>query len=135
LVEHDLPVTTLAKLIGHTALSTTLGYIAGADPQVRQAYQAAMSCWTAASAAAPASTLARAAPEPALPPRTPPPKPAPLVTFETWGASLPAWVRTACLAYLMQRQKDCKPSRRQRNGARLLRALASFWRWQFSSVH
>jgi hypothetical protein len=30
----------------------------------------------------------------------------------------------------MQRQKDWKPSRRKRNGARLLRALSSFWRWQ-----
>ena len=38
LVEHDLPVTTLAKLMGHSALSTTQGYIAGADPQVRQVY-------------------------------------------------------------------------------------------------
>jgi site-specific recombinase XerD len=44
--------------------------------------------------------------------------------------TLPSWVRAACLAYVQHRQKDWKPSRRKRNGARLLRALASFWRWQ-----
>jgi len=130
LVEHELPVTTLAKLMGHSARSTTQGYIAGADPQVRQAYQAAMSCWTIESSTAPPTPAAGTlpVPEPASPP--PPAPEAPLATFETWGTSLPAWVRTACLAYVMQRQKDWKPSRRKRNGGRLLRALASFWRWQ-----
>ncbi len=131
LVEHDMPVTTLAKLMGHTALSTTQVYIAGADPQVRQAYQAAMGCWTVETAAAPPAPLPSAlapVPAPALP--TPPRSPAPLETFESWGASLPAWVRAACLAYVMQCQKDWKPSRRKRNGGRLLRALARFWRWQ-----
>jgi site-specific recombinase XerD len=127
LVEHDLPVTTLAKLMGHSALSTTQVYIAGADPQVRQAYQTAMSCWTSETSAAPPTPAVCASPVPAPPTPTPP---APLVTFETWGTSLPAWVRAACLAYVMQRQKDWKPSRRKRNGARLLRALSSFWRWQ-----
>ena len=131
LVEHDLPVTTLAKLMGHTALSTTQGYIAGADPQVRQAYQVAMACWTVETA-----VLAPAPPPSALPPvpaptlPMPPAPPPALVTFESWGANLPAWARAACLTYVMQRQKDWKPTRRKRNGGRLLRALSSFWRWQ-----
>ena len=68
LVEHDLPVTTLAKLMGHSALSTTQGYVAGADPQVRQAYQAAMSCWTTDTSAAPPPPAACAPPVP-HPPR------------------------------------------------------------------
>jgi site-specific recombinase XerD len=127
LVEHELPVTTLAKLMGHTALSTTQVYIAGADPQVRQAYQAAMNCWTSETSAAPPPPAVCASVVPAPPA---PPPPAPIVTFESWGTSLPSWVRAACLAYVMQRQKDWKPSRRKRNGARLLRALSSFWRWQ-----
>jgi hypothetical protein len=42
LVEHDLPVTTLSKLLGHECLSTTQVYLTGADPQVRQDYAAAM---------------------------------------------------------------------------------------------
>ncbi len=127
LVEHDLPVTTLAKLMGHSALSTTQVYIAGADPQVRQAYQSAMNCWTSETSPAAPTSVAYAAPAPASP--APMPQ-APLVTFESWGISLPNWVRTACLAYVQHRQQDWKPSRRKRNGARLLRALSSFWRWQ-----
>jgi len=127
LVEHELPVTTLAKLMGHTALSTTQGYIAGADPQVRQAYQAAMNWWTIETSPA---TTTSVADTPAAPASPAPPAQAPLVTFENWGTNLPSWVRAACLAYIQHRQKDWKPSRRKRNGARLLRALSSFWRWQ-----
>jgi site-specific recombinase XerD len=127
LVEHELPVTTLAKLMGHTALSTTQGYIAGADPQVRQAYQAAMNCWTSETSPATATSVADTPAAPASPAA---PAQAPLVTFENWGTNLPSWVRAACLAYVQHRQKDCKPLPRKRNGARLLRALSSFWRWQ-----
>jgi site-specific recombinase XerD len=130
LVEHEMPVTTLAKLMGHTALSTTQAYIAGADPQVRQAYQAAMSGWMTEGGLALPSPPAREVSVPAAPASTQPAPPVPLVTFETWGTSLPSWVRAACLAYVQHRQKDWKPSRRKRNGARLLRALSSFWRWQ-----
>jgi site-specific recombinase XerD len=130
LVEHELPVTTLAKLMGHTALSTTQVYIAGADPQVRQAYQAAMSGWMTESGAILPSPPAREVSAPTAPAPTQPASPAPLVTFESWGTSLPSWVRAACLAYVQHRQKDWKPSRRKRNGARLLRALSSFWRIQ-----
>jgi site-specific recombinase XerD len=130
LVEHDLPVTTLAKLMGHSALSTTQGYIAGADPQVRQAYQAAMTCWSIETSAAPPTPGAGTLPVPEPPSPPPPASPAPLETFESWGANLPSWVRAACLAYVQHCQKDWKPSRRKRNGSRLLRALASFWRWQ-----
>jgi len=130
LVEHDLPVTTLAKLMGHTSIHTTQTYLAGADPQVRQAYQAAMTRW--ASEAPSPGTPAATEPEPlpAAPPVAAPASPPP--TFETWGGDLPAWVRGACLDYLRQRQKDWKPSRRVRNSVRLLGALARFWRWQLA---
>lgn len=45
LVEHDLPVAMLSKLMGHDRLSTTQLYLAAADPQVRQAYAEAMARW------------------------------------------------------------------------------------------
>ena len=141
LVEHDLPVTTLAKLLGHTSINTTQVYLAGADPQVRQAYQEAMARWTGDDP--PSPTPPPAEPEPPTPPVAPPAPavpPAPVTpacgrrgqAFETWGAALPDWVRAACLDYLRHRQKDWKPSRRLRNSARLLRALARFWRWQLA---
>ena len=129
LVEHDLPVTTLAKLMGHESLSTTQVYLAGADPHVRQAYQDAMSRWAADPPPTPAPSPSPA-PESASPP--PPVPPPPLVTFDAWGPSLPAWVREACLAYVRHRQKDWKPSRRARNGKRVLCCLAVFWAWQLA---
>lgn len=133
LVEHELPVTTLAKLMGHTSLSTTQVYLTGADPQVRQAYQEAMSRWAADLPAHPAPPAARS-PDPEPPPAAsaPPGPPIPLVSFDTWGMCFAAWVREPCLAYIRHRQKDWKPTRRARNGKRLLRRLAIFWTWQLA---
>lgn len=42
LVEHRLPIDTLAKLLGHTDLRTTQRYIDGADPGVRDEFLQAM---------------------------------------------------------------------------------------------
>ena len=133
-----MPVTTLAKLMGHTSINTTQLYLAGADPQVRQAYQAAMTRWAnddppapAPAADPPSPVSAPAEPEPPAA-VSDPAAPPPALTFETWGNDLPARVREACLDYLRHRQKDWKPSRRLRNSARLLGALARFWRWQLA---
>jgi len=138
LVEYELPVTTLAKLMGHTSINTTQLYLAGADPQVRQAYQQAMARWADDHPPAPAEAADPPAPLSIPVPSEPsvaisdPAAPPPVLTFETWGTDLPAWVRDACLDYLRHRQKDWKPSRRLRNSARLLGALARFWRWQLA---
>jgi len=42
LAEHDMPVDSLAKLMGHTGLQTTQLYIDGADPSVRRDFNQAM---------------------------------------------------------------------------------------------
>ena len=42
LVEHDMPVDSLAKLLGHKDLQTTQRYIDGADPTVRADFLEAM---------------------------------------------------------------------------------------------
>jgi site-specific recombinase XerD len=138
LVEHELPVATLAKLMGHTSISTTQVYLTGADPQVRRDYQQAMTRWTSDDPSPGTPSATELEPFPTAPPIAEPasPPPTPAVgrgqAFETWGDDLPAWVHDACLDYLRQRQKDWKPSRRGRNSARLLRALARFWRWQLA---
>jgi site-specific recombinase XerD len=59
LVEHELPVATLAKLMGHTSISTTQLYLTGADPQLRRDYQQAMTRW-ASDDPAPGHTSRRA---------------------------------------------------------------------------
>jgi hypothetical protein len=42
LVEHQMPLDSLAKLLGHNNLQTTQRYIDGADPAVRNDFLAAM---------------------------------------------------------------------------------------------
>jgi site-specific recombinase XerD len=42
LVEHDMPVDSLAKLLGHNDLQTTQLYIEGANPTVRRDFDQAM---------------------------------------------------------------------------------------------
>ena len=137
LVEHDLPVTSLSKLLGHAYLSTTQGYLTGADPQVRRDYVAAMAHWQAP----PPGPPPEAGGPLALPSSTTPPpptepaqmRPTPLPDFgDTWAPSLPAWVREACLAYVHQRARDWKPSQCRRHTHRQLRALAGFWEWQLA---
>ncbi len=42
LAEHNMPIDSLAKLLGHRSLQTTQLYIDGADPTVRRDFEAAM---------------------------------------------------------------------------------------------
>jgi site-specific recombinase XerD len=137
LVEHDLPVTTLSKLMGHDYLSTTQIYLAGADPQVRQAYTDAMDRWEHVLPSLP--PVEDPPPAPAVPPLASPPLAAPTPDPEIppaaptdWAPSLPAWVREPCLAYVHHQARNWKPSQQRRHSQRLLRALAQFWRWQLT---
>ena len=43
LTDAGMPITSLGKLMGHSQISTTQIYTAGADPKLAQAYQEAMS--------------------------------------------------------------------------------------------
>lgn len=145
LVEHDLPVTTLSKLLGHACLSTTQIYLTGADPHVRDAYTAAMTHWEqatplgpTASAAPPSAVLAKspAAPTPLSPAPvverapSPPLLLTPPKSAVPWAADLPEWVRTPCLAWVEQQARHWKPSYGQRHRQHRLRVLAQFWHWQ-----
>jgi hypothetical protein len=136
LVEHDLPVTTLSKLLGHACLSTTQVYLTGADPQVRQDYAAAMAAWD--------ESRPPEDDEPPTPPSVPPPAPvlpvapAPRPDLAvTWVPTLPAWVREACLAFVRQQARNWKPSQQRRHSKRRLDELAQFWTWQLArrSIH
>ena len=42
MTEAGMPITSLGKLLGHAQVSTTQIYTAGADPQLAEAYQSAM---------------------------------------------------------------------------------------------
>jgi hypothetical protein len=102
LTEGGMPLASLSKLLGHSQVSTTQIYTAGADPELTQAYQTAM------------AHLDRQAPIPFETPRstaTPPVRPAPatvepgpeLPTWSDWAPELPAGLRQASLALVKRR--------------------------------
>jgi site-specific recombinase XerD len=145
LVEHELPVATLAKLLGHASLTTTEIYIAGADPQVRAGYQQAMHRWEQATQLPPGTppppTPDRPAPSPDPPPIPPPPqapsaqrppnKPLPELATQ-WGLDLPTWVRDPCLDYVRHQARQWKASQCRRHSQRTLRVLRRFWNWRLA---
>ena len=131
LVEHDLPVTTLSKLLGHECLSTTEVYLTGADPEVRRAYTAAMAHWEQGLTPRPKeASLVLPSAAPSLPPLAPPPTAPCSDLAETWAPTLPSWIRAACLAYVHELARNWKPSQQRRHTRRRLRTLAQFWEWQ-----
>jgi site-specific recombinase XerD len=97
LVENNMPVESLAKLLGHTQLTTTQRYIDGADPALRTDFFEAI-----------ARVQATVSPEPAASPGPPPfstvsashpadvrPDPGELLeSLQHLAADLPAWLRT-----------------------------------------
>lgn len=131
LVEHEMPVATLSKLLGHECLSTTQVYLAVADPQVRQAYMSSMAHWEEARPV----SVPNPPPEPVLVSTLTLPtldRPRLLDLAETWSPQLPAWVREPCLAYIRFLAQNWKPSQQRRHGKRRLDLLAQFWRWQLA---
>lgn len=124
--ERGMPITSLAKLLGHDQLATTQLYVEGADPQVRQAYLEAMSRWEEPPSQPPQE------PVPPFPDDRGPGPDSPPVPFyrgEMWALDLPETIRRPALDYLLWRQRDWKASQRQRHARRFLRAYALFWRW------
>lgn len=128
LTEAGMPLASLSRLLGHSQLSTTQIYTAGADPHLAQAYQQAMAQLQASVSAHP----------PAEPPQLPvvgppaPPEPPPLPDLTAWRPDLPPALRQASLDLLQRRWPGWKPQRRRQHSQGLLSTLARFWQWQLS---
>ena len=128
LTEAGMPLASLSQLLGHSHLSTTQIYTAGADLQLAQAYQQAM-------AQLQTNALAQT---PSGPPQLPvvgptaPPEPPALPDLQAWLPDLPPAVRQASLDLLQRRLPGWKAQRRRQHSQRLLSALAGFWQWQLS---
>jgi len=128
MAESEMPVLTLARLLGHSSVQTTQRYIDGANPEVRRHYEAAM--------AARSGQAEPDQPAPIAPPSDPSrvatvvrPAPAPY----DGEAGLPAgpdWLRAGCRAWIANQWYQWKPSQRQHHALARLRQLRSFWRWQ-----
>jgi site-specific recombinase XerD len=130
--EAGMPVTSLGKLLGHTQITTTQIYTAGADPQLCQAYQTAM------------HRLESAAPPPAAAPPMAPAPDAPLPSeavrrlellepaepnWEAWAPHLPAALRQASLVYVKRRYPTWPARQRRHRALGLLNELRHLWDW------
>ncbi len=131
LAEREMPVLSLARLLGHVSLQTTQRYIDGADPQVRRSYESAM----AQRANVPeeptagqepvrldqASTLATVVREAT-----------PSVDGANWLPEAPDWLRQGVLDWLRHQWASWKPSQRRHHAQVRLRELRQFWQWQLA---
>ncbi len=131
LTEGGMPVTSLSKLLGHSQISTTQIYTAGADPELTQAYQSAM------------AHLDRQSPNVAEPPAESPsvpmrpwavievPAPEP-PDWSAWAPHLPAGLRQATIAFVKHRWLSWKPQRRRAWAVSLLSTLRLYWEQQLA---
>ena len=145
--EGGMPIASLSKLLGHSQVSTTQIYTAGADPELTQAYQTAMAHLerqapipvkpapqTTPEAiltvpAEPEPALADlTAPEPALPVRTEPEPEPP--DWSKWAPHLPEGLRQASLAFVNWYWWNWKPEHRQQWAVQLLGTLRLYWQQQ-----
>jgi site-specific recombinase XerD len=128
LTEAGMPLTSLSQLLGHSQITTTQIYTAGADPHLAQAYQQAMAQLQATPSTQAPSAL------PQLPPgvSAEPPEPPALPDLQAWAPELPPALRQVSLDLVQRRLPGWKAQRRRQHTQRLLSALAGFWRWQLN---
>lgn len=138
MAEAEMPVTSLARLMGHAQVTTTQVYIAGAGVDVRADYQAAME---GLMAERPGPALPSAA-EPSFrpPPLDPPPTPAGAsaqppqaeekeLDLSRYWQGLPAWLTEALAEFIAHRQRRWKPSQRRAHTRARLNDLRRVWSW------
>jgi len=126
LAEERMPTESIGKLLGHSQLTTTQRYTAGADPELRDAFLENM------ARLEPIGTQSD--------PTTPPPIPSgqrqteqadlqALAQADARLTPLPLWLRRDLSAYLHRRWSDWTPHRAAPNADRLSRQLLSLWGW------
>jgi len=141
MAEAEMPLPSLAKLLGHAQVTTTQLYIAGAGVDVRADYEAALN---RLDAERPGSSLFPATPcEPTgVPPApvgpgtadggavvTPPETSEVPLDVDRLGTGLPAWLVEPLADYVAYRQHRWKASRARHNAANLLWTVCQVWRW------
>jgi len=132
MVESEMSVLALARLLGHSSVQTTQRYIDGADPRVRRSYEAAM------ERPVPLAAEPSAVPQ-TLPPAVVATGPATVVREEPppfdgadWMPEWLAWLREGCLDWVRHQWYNWKPSQRLHHAHTRLRELRIFWRWQLT---
>ena len=137
LTEAGMPITSLGKLLGHTQITTTQIYTAGADPALAQAYQTAMSHLGEQSplppapppVASPNAILVAAPAAPPSPAESAETNTPVLPTWDTWATHLPAAIRQASLAYVQRHWPTWAAPRRAHRAQSALNDLGHLWDW------
>ena len=127
LTEAGMPITSLGKLMGHSQISTTQIYTAGADPQLAQAYQTAMQHLGAPACTTPPENLPVTSLSPAVRPSLRPEPQAP--EWDSWAPHLPKAIRQASLDYVKRRWPAWPASRRRARAISVLSELKNLWDW------
>ena len=137
LTEAGMPITSLSKLLGHTQITTTQIYTAGADPALAQAYQTAMSHLVERSplpptpppVASPNATLVTAPAAPPSPAELAETNTPSLPKWDTWATHLPAAIRQASWAYVLRHWPTWAAPRRAHRAQSVLNDLGHLWDW------
>jgi site-specific recombinase XerD len=132
--EAGMPVTSLGKLLGHSQITTTQIYTAGADPDLAQAYQSAMQRLETPppQPLPPTSTPTTVPPDPAFPPasagavQVPEPREP---DWDSWAPDLPEAIRQASLDYVKRRYPTWRASKRRRRAQETLHEFRRLWEW------
>lgn len=106
LAERDVPLDSLAKLLGHSSLQTTQLYIDGADPVVRRDFEQAMAGMAASGNSMSPSVDTPAASHPEPTPSTQEERPdeaAILKELAYLTANLPTWLQEIIRAHMRRR--------------------------------
>lgn len=134
LTEAGMPITSLRKLMGHSQISTTQIYTAGADPRLAQAYQTAMQRLEQLhldQARQPSYTLPRSSSAPS--PSAPQPEPVEIQPkepdWESWATHLPEAIHQASLDYVKRRWFIWPVARRRERALSMLSELKNLWDW------
>ena len=126
LAEESMPTEGIGKLLGHTQLTTTQRYTAGADPALRDTFLENMARLKPIGSQADSTT-----PIPILSGQRQVEQadPQALAQADARLAPLPLWLRQDLSAYLQRRWSDWTPHRAAPNADRLSRQLLSLWGW------
>lgn len=135
MAEADMPVTSLAALLGHEQVTTTQTYIQGAALDLQADYQAAIAHWEAERLEPPAEAPLQTPQPPAdvwtlagvAPTRTE--APLPQIDPEPYWQGLPAWLIEYLRPYIHSWQSRWKPSQRAHHTRIRLQTLRQIWDW------
>jgi site-specific recombinase XerD len=127
ITEAGMPVTSVGKLLGHSQITTTQIYTAGADPNLCQAFQQAMARVVDQTTL---SHLPENPPDMLSPSPSPAPDPEPILPdWGSWATHLPAPIREASLDYIMHCIYSWPARRRRERTLNLLSELRNLWDW------